>query len=289
MLNFARYDTPAAAYRQFELLCTGFGCFTRKMVACPARRLDCYAAVWISSGSGWLTTSASAQRLRITSGSLFWLFPGVTHTYMPDQDGWTEQWVLFEGPLAERFEHQGFLSMSQPLQHIESTTAIEDIFTHLRADFEHGGPLTSILSAGLVHRLVLIAHQQNIEAQAEHNPLVGAIQRGKRLLEDHACEASNFAELAKSCNMGYSTFRRNFKAITGYSPKEYVLRVRLRKAKELLAFTQQSITEIAKSAGFSDPYYFSRVFHCKEGVSPSRFRTQQRWAAPDFVLPSTES
>ncbi len=276
MLDFARYETPAVSHRQLGLLCTGCGGFTRKMTACPTRRLECYAAVWITDGAGWLETSATTRRLHIRSGSLFWLFPRITHAYAPDTSGWTEQWVFFEGPLAERFERLGFLCAAQPVQYMEGNRAIETIFTQIHADFAHGGPLTSVLSAALVHRLVLIAYQFSMESQAEHDPVVREIQHSRRMLDDHAFESCNIEELADACHMGYSTFRRHFKDIVGYAPKEYILRVRLRKAKELLAFTQESVTEIAKNVGFADPYYFSRVFHDKEGLSPSLFRAQQR-------------
>jgi AraC family transcriptional regulator of arabinose operon len=276
MLDMARYETPAAIHRRIGLLCTGYGSFAHKMVSCPLRKLECYAAVWVSSGSGWLETAGTPQRLQITGGSLFWLFPHVAHTYAPDINGWTEQWALFEGPQAETLEQLGFLSPAQPLQYIGASATIEAIFAQLRADFEAGGPLTGVLSAALVHRLIIVAHQLAVELQAEHDPVIREMERSRRWLDEHAFEPCDIEALAATCRMGYSTFRRHFKNIVGCSPKEYVLRVRLRRAKELLAFTQQSIVEVARSVGFGDPYYFSRLFHDKEGLSPSLFRTQQR-------------
>jgi AraC family transcriptional regulator, arabinose operon regulatory protein len=276
MLDFARYETPAATHRQLGLLCTAFGCCARKTVTCPPRRLGCYAAVWVSSGSGWLKTSATSQRLQIVSGTLFWLFPQVTHSYAPDAEGWTEQWALFEGSLIESFEHLGFLSASQPVQYVGDSAAIEAIFAQLHTDFKHNGPLIGVLSASLIHRLVIVAHQVSVEMQAEYDPVIREIQRSRKWLDEHAFGVCDIEELAESCHMGYSTFRRHFKTIVGCSPKEYVLRLRLRQAKELLAFTQQSVAEIARSIGFVDSFYFSRLFHEKEGISPSLFRTQQR-------------
>lgn len=279
MLDMARYETPATAHRQLGLLCTGYGCFARKMERCPPRRLECYAVVWISSGSGWLETEAMPQRIPITSGCLFWLFPHVLHTYAPDADGWTEQWALFEGPLVASFEHLGFLSASQPVHYTGNSAAIEAIFAQFHTDFTNGGPLTGVLSAALVYRLVVIAHQLSIEWQAERDPVAREIQRSRRWLDTHAFELCDVEDLADSCHMGYSTFRRHFKNIIGYSPREYILRVRLSKAKELLAFTQQSVAEVAKSVGFADPYYFSRLFRDREGIPPSLFRVQQRQAS----------
>jgi len=83
------------------------------------------------------------------------------------------------------------------------------------------------------------------------------------------------ARLPRECHLGYSTFRRHFKQATGYSPKEYVLRVRLRAAKQLLAFTNQNVADVAAAVGFDDTFYFARLFRTKEGLSPTVFRQQQ--------------
>ena len=281
MLDYARYETPAATHRQLGLLCTGSGCFTRKTVTCPPRRLSCYAAVWVSNGAGWLETSATSQRLQIMSGTLFWLFPDVTHTYAPDSAGWTEQWAFFEGTLMASFERLDFLSPAQPVQYVGNSAAVEAIFTQLYTDFKESGPLTGVLSASLIHRLIIVAHQITVEMQAEYDPMVRAIQRSRKWLDEHAFEVSDIEGLAEDCNVGYSTFRRHFKNLIGCSPKEYILRVRLRHAKELLAFTQQSVVEIARSVGFADSFYFSRLFREKEGLSPSLFRAQQHLALHD--------
>lgn len=276
MRDSAYYETPAEAYRQLGLLCTAFGSFVRKTTLCPPRRLECYAAVWISSGSGWLETSATPHRLPIRSGSLFWLFPGIIHTYAPGADGWTEQWVMFEGPQAASFERLGFFSATQPVHVPPNAGAIEAIFAQLAADFSQESHLTSVLGATLISRLVVTAHQQASEEQAESTSLVRALYQCKMLIEEQAFEASNIEEIVCPSPLGYSTLRRHFKNAFGFSPKEYLLSLRLRKAKELLVFTQQSIAEVAQSVGFLDPYYFSRLFHAKEGLTPSLFRAQQR-------------
>jgi AraC-like DNA-binding protein len=51
-----------------------------------------------------------------------------------------------------------------------------------------------------------------------------------------------------------------------------MLRLRLRRAKELLATSTKNITEIAREVGFEDSLYFSRLFHRREGISPTQFR-----------------
>ncbi len=66
--------------------------------------------------------------------------------------------------------------------------------------------------------------------------------------------------------------RRIFKAATGTSPMRYINYLRLEKAKTLLSESSMKISEIANATGFSDPYYFSRIFKKETGVSPASFR-----------------
>ncbi len=69
-----------------------------------------------------------------------------------------------------------------------------------------------------------------------------------------------------------------FKERYNISPKEYLLRYRISKAKQLLKEVQHniSISEISNAVGIENPLYFSRLFHQKEGVSPSEYRTTKR-------------
>jgi len=50
----------------------------------------------------------------------------------------------------------------------------------------------------------------------------------------------------------------------------------LRLAKTMLNSTENSVTEIAKSCGFDNVYYFSRTFRIHEGISPSEYRNRHR-------------
>ncbi|MFA5101493.1 MAG: AraC family transcriptional regulator [Candidatus Omnitrophota bacterium] len=73
-------------------------------------------------------------------------------------------------------------------------------------------------------------------------------------------------------------FRRRFKEETGTTPTEYLIRMRIDNARKLLEQQRTSgamIKEIARLSGFSDPYYFSRLFKSKIGVSPSYYLTEQ--------------
>jgi len=276
--DFVRYETPAAAHKLAGLTCTGFGATARKTAACGPRVLGCYASVYVSAGSGWVETSAIAGRQGVSAGTLMWLFPGVAHAYAPHREGWTEQWVMFDGPVARAFERVGFLSPARPVQDVAAAPEIAALFDRMRADCDVGGPLIALLGAALVYRLIVVAQGLEGRREGAGGPSCD-VQLALARLEERALGPLDLAAIARESNMGYSTLRRRLKQSTGYSPKEYVLRLRLDRAKELLSRGKESVADIAHLVGFDDPYYFSRLFRAKEGVTPTFFRAQQQVGA----------
>ncbi len=77
---------------------------------------------------------------------------------------------------------------------------------------------------------------------------------------------------AKSSNLSVYSFIRKFKNTMNYSPSKYIEKIRMDKSKELLAFTDLTINEISDIVGYSDPFYFSKVFKKNTGLSPTAFR-----------------
>jgi len=102
------------------------------------------------------------------------------------------------------------------------------------------------------------------------------IHRARAWIEQRVGEGSvDFKEIASSVCMSYDNFRRKFKHQSGLSPNQYFIKLKIEKAKESLVFSALEIKEIAETLGFSDPYYFSRVFKEWEGMSPVRYRKEK--------------
>ena len=80
-----------------------------------------------------------------------------------------------------------------------------------------------------------------------------------------------------SNDLSYSTkqYTRLFKKAYDIPPSEYILNKRLKYAQFLLLNSNDYIHNIVRACGFTDPLYFSRIFHKKFGVSPSEFRNRK--------------
>jgi AraC-like DNA-binding protein len=76
--------------------------------------------------------------------------------------------------------------------------------------------------------------------------------------------------------LGESQIRVLFKKSLNVSPMNYILQVRLQKAKELLMLTEEPIGRIGEVVGFEELSYFSRMFRNKEKVSPAEYRRKTR-------------
>jgi AraC-like DNA-binding protein len=80
------------------------------------------------------------------------------------------------------------------------------------------------------------------------------------------------SDILSIAHMSRSTLMRVFRKATGQTPIEYLVRLRIQKAMELLRHTDWTITRIALEAGFNDSNYFTRQFRRANNQSPSQYR-----------------
>ena len=95
------------------------------------------------------------------------------------------------------------------------------------------------------------------------------------LFKKHPEKMYSLEELARSVNMNVRTMSARFREITGTSIHQYQMDYKLEAAYRDLRAGEKRIKEVAASYGFSDPYYFSRQFKNKFGVSPKQIRQRE--------------
>ena len=111
------------------------------------------------------------------------------------------------------------------------------------------------------------------DAQA-HNQYESMIYQAKEYIARHYSEPDLcLNDVAAQVNLSSSHFSTVFSRETGETFIEYMTRIRIEKAKELLRTTSLKSFEIAYTVGYKDPHYFSSVFKKNTGLSPREFRS----------------
>jgi AraC-like DNA-binding protein len=120
---------------------------------------------------------------------------------------------------------------------------------------------------------------------------VARVTRTIRLIERHPDATLTLDILSREARLSPYHFLRTFQTLTGVTPHQYVLRVRLRNAALRLASDSQGILDIALDCGFSDLSTFNHSFRAEFHVSPSRYRqdTRVRKGLVDRIVASKHS
>lgn len=92
----------------------------------------------------------------------------------------------------------------------------------------------------------------------------------------HVRESRSLSEMARKAGFSIPHYIALFRARMGTSPANYFLRLKIQRACHLLDTTSLPIKTIADQTGFSDPYYFSRLFRNVMGRSPRAYRKMDK-------------
>ena len=236
---------------------------------------------YIISGKGCLNSNGpdgATGHYQLGAGQGFLICPGQVNTYYADKhDPWKYTWLEFGGLRAEEYLDSAGLSISQPIYQPKNAALAEPVQDAMLYIADHSQASTLHLIGHLC--LFLDALIQSSSTRRE--------VRGTRLQDFYIQEAVNFMErnyqreltveeIADVCKLNRSYFSKLFRESMGGPPQEFLIRLRLSKAAELMQTTKASIGDIAADCGYPNQLHFSRAFKKRYGVSPREWRTQDK-------------
>jgi len=98
----------------------------------------------------------------------------------------------------------------------------------------------------------------------------------KYIYDNYHLQDLTNADLAEECKISEVYFRRLFKERLGVSPRQFIITLRIQKAKQLLSEGKQKIWAIAEACGFASSYHFCRTFKQHTGMTPHEYRKQNQ-------------
>lgn len=237
------------------------------------RILNEYQLLYITNGNGVFTFGNSKQSCLITEGKMFFLTPGVWHTYKPlENSGWNEYWIGFKGEIIEKIVKEGFFLNKNPVFNIGMNEEIIDLYYKAIeiANEERSGFQQAL--SGIVMNILGLMYYRNKTRAFEDEELINKINKAKVIMREDVYKNTSAEDIAKNLGISYSGFRRAFKELTGTSPSKYMLELKLNEAKLLLYNTNLPIKEISYSLNFENPDYFPIFFKKRTGKTPSEYR-----------------
>jgi AraC-like DNA-binding protein len=227
-----------------------------------AHGLDRPACIFVTGGR--LRHRTDHGSWRIGSSGIIWLLPDQPHAYHGDPSS-DEFWFILDGEHCRALFQQR-LRASRPIcersdeaQRAAMRRAWEAVSSH----HPHANEIACLAIEELLAR-----HEIDADAPTGDDGLViQALQR----IEQSAGRVSP-AHLAEELGTGYAGLRRRFRSLRGESMAACCTRMRLQRAKSLLAETDLPVAAIAETCGYDDAFFFARQFRKHNGCSPTAFR-----------------
>lgn len=147
----------------------------------------------------------------------------------------------------------------------------DEIFNNLAKGFHDENLEYVNFCFGHLLATFIYANKTSDDIADESNPLV---RRAINFLGKNLDKKLTLNQLAKEAGYSPTYFTTLFKKETNYSPISYFSHLKIVKACELLDYTNMKVKEVSFYLGYSDPYYFTKDFKKKMGLSPRNYRNR---------------
>lgn len=241
---------------------------------------DAHVIHVIREGKG--TLEINKKKYELGEGDAFYIPPKAEAWYESDKDDpWCYTWVGFVGMKAEECTSQAGFSLKNPVRRINCVDEVGQYIEQMLEAYQLSYA-NELKRNGLLH-LVMSAfaedYCQNNAALgvAAAHPYPGAVyvKHAVEYMTYHYDEKLKINDLADFIGINRSYLTSSFKKHMGCSPQEFLINLRMEKAKSLLKKTEMSINAVANAVGYPDQLAFSKVFkqHC--GMSPKMYKEEK--------------
>lgn len=229
-----------------------------------------------STGEGMLVIFG--KKIHIPEGSGFFIPANVPHEYYPKGDVWNIRWMVPRGDgLKNLYKKLGI--EAGKIYKINDVSKLDVILEKMHSELINDKSGGNIFASAYVSVFIAeFARQAGLikigEETKEHNDdkYYAKFVRLRDYIQCHFVHNIQMQDLCELVNISPQHLCRIFKKCSGMRPVEYILRVRIDAARELLANTDHEITQIADWCGFQNDNYFWKTFKKITGLTPGEYR-----------------
>ena len=200
----------------------------------------------------------------------FIFFPPNTHYVYTHSRGDVLEylWVHFTGAEVEKILEEYEFSLFPKINRIKPDETIDARFNNIFSVFSRQDKFRDRELSLLLERLFISMARRLSDGAIKDNQLMKSIA----FINSRYNGEIRIPELAAIESLSVSRYNALFRKLMGSSPTEYITKMRISSARELLLGTDLSIVKISRLVGYTDPHFFSRIFKANTGLSPTEFR-----------------
>jgi AraC family transcriptional regulator len=165
----------------------------------------------------------------------------------------------------------------------DSDPLVERLMLGVRQVLHDDDPSATVYIDYLARAIVARLVRQHSSASLVPSPAVSSQQKGGRqigkaidFMEANLEGSLDLATIAEAAGISPSHFARRFRATVGKAPHQYLIQIRIDRAKRLLSESDKGIAEIAFACGFASQEHLTRLFKRSCGLTPAGFRKARR-------------
>lgn len=229
---------------------------------------DQYILIYCTEGKGII--EVEDQIYRLEKSDAFCIPRNVRHKYYADEkEPWSILWVHFKGDNTNYFPLE-----ERKIVHINSRHSDNRMMVLLNLLFrvlERNYTIGNFIYISQVLSLILseIYFREKVDESSVQDRHVTMVIR---YMYQHLRENLTLEEISEEVQLSKSYLNAVFKAQTGKSPVEFFIHLKMQEACKLLKSTDYYIYEVSSELGYTDQYYFSRIFKKVVGVSPKDYK-----------------
>ncbi len=236
--------------------------------------LQSYLFFTVVSGSGILVYNEKMCKLEQGDCVFIDCHNRYSHTTDPN-NLWTLRWVHFYGPTVSSIYNKYSERGGRPVFTPVDSTPFFNVWDELMKVAGSADYMRDMkINAALSELLVLVMSESWHPEDATTAKKKASVADVKEYLDSHYSEKITLDQLSTGFFINKYYLTKVFKEQYGQSITNYLLNVRITKAKQLLRFSEKSIEEIGFEVGLGAPHYFSQTFKSVEGVPPSIYQKQ---------------
>lgn len=234
-----------------------------------------YLLMYCSDGQGLL--SVNDEETAVCAGDLMVLPQEVAHHYHADsRNPWSLRWAHFTGSKAlDYIANLGLPANSFVISVGQHPKIISD-FDALFSVRDTGYNMKALIHASqaLKQMLTYLALLSASQSQQARQPI--NLESIQTLMMANLAGELDLDALAEAAHLSKYHFSKRYKALTGYSPIQHFIHMKMERACYLLDISNQAIGNVAQELGYDDPQYFSRLFRKVTGLSPRDYRKLEK-------------